>query len=663
MHVSLQQRSTALLLIALLLTLLIYLPGLNGGYVYDDMVFIVDNLSLHVSSTDWGAWVGAADSFPATHQGRWLGMLSFAGNHFLHGLDPWGYKLTNLLIHLGNGCLVWLCLRALFALYREVYAEQASALQRHELAAAMLAALWLLLPINLTGVLYVFQRVESLSNTFVFLGLWAYLRLRLLDWRGVDCSPRLIGAVLGATAVGLLVKESAVLLPLYVACVELTITSGKRSDGRWSRAVVGTFVLCFLLPLLLGLVWLLSWVGGERTYVRAFGTFERLLTQARVLMQYMHWTLLPNLSDLTLYHDDIEVSRGLLQPWTTLPSVLMVLLLPLFALWKRRSLPLMSLGILWFFAGHSLTATVIPLMLAFEHRNYFPSLGLLLALASVVGLEQTWLRPRMQALVFALLFLFLGVTTHLRALEWSNPLRLAASEAAKRPDSADAQYAYARALMRASGGDLQAASIDQALALLEARRSMPGAGITFDQGILILKARRGTAIDPALWQSMVDTLTREPPSSSDISAMSAIYNCMNAAACPRQFAELRRMLEAALAHPQADAHVYSLYGQVVFRDSNDLALALRAFDDALRLAPGDLRIRYSRIATLIEAGDLSRARDEIEQMATEGVTGSTDRYVLPLRQLLSKALAQPAIPAPEDADAPVAPPEAQPAGG
>ncbi|MEZ5468875.1 MAG: hypothetical protein R3F18_14625 [Lysobacterales bacterium] len=88
--------------------------------------------------------------------------------------------------------------------------------------------------------------------------------------------------------------------------------------------------------------------------------------------------------------------------------------------------------------------------------------------------------------------------------------------------------------------------------------------------------------------------------------MSAIYNCMNGAACPRQYAELRRMLEAALAHPQADAHVYSLYGQVVFRDSGELAPALPAPSTkpcALRQAIA-CRIRYSRIATLIEAGDL-----------------------------------------------------------
>ncbi|MEZ5468873.1 MAG: hypothetical protein R3F18_14615 [Lysobacterales bacterium] len=79
--------------------------------------------------------------------------------------------------------------------------------------------------------------------------------------------------------------------------------------------------------------------------MRTFGTTERLLTQARVLVHYIHWTLLPNLSNLTLYHDDIEVSRGLLQPWITLPSLLLVLLLPALALWKRRRLPLMSLQV------------------------------------------------------------------------------------------------------------------------------------------------------------------------------------------------------------------------------------------------------------------------------------------------------------------------------
>lgn len=632
-----QHRPGLVFFAGLLLTVVAYLPGLKGDFVYDDVVFIVENFALHVQSLNGGAWMGAADSFPAAHQGRWLGMLSFAGNHFLGGLNPWGYKLTNLVIHLLNGCLIWLCLRALLTLHREVRPALAPAKHQHELAAAMIATLWLLLPINLTSVLYVFQRVESLSNTFVLIGLWGYLRLRLLDWRGVDCSFRLIGIVVVATALGVLVKESAVLLPLYLVCVELTITSAKRGDGRWSRAVVWGFALCLLLPLLVGVIWLLSWVGGERSYVRAFDTVERLLTQARVLIEYIHWTLLPNLSDLSLYHDDIVISRDLLQPWTTLPALLLVLSLPLLALWKRHRLPLLSLGILWFFAGHVLTATVIPLMLAFEHRNYFPSLGLLLALASLLGLEQNWLKPRLQIMIFGLLLLFYGATTHLRALEWSHPLRLAASEASKRPNSPIAQYAYARALLQATGNDPQHPLMNEALALLEAKHAMPGAGLIFDQAILIIHAKRGDAIPETLWQSMLDTLQHQPLSSSDISALNALYDCMQRGECPPEYGKLRMVIEAGLAHPNADANVYTLHALTVFSDNGNLRQALASMDHALMLAPDNLRIRHNRVVLLILGGALAEARADIEQMTAMGTAGSTDLYVTPLRVMLAEA--------------------------
>ena len=634
-----QHRSGVLLSLGVLLTTLVYLPGLNGDFVYDDMTFIVNNFALHVRSPEWGAWIGAADSFPSAHQGRWLGMLSFAGNHFLDGLNPWGYKLTNLVIHLVNGSLIWQCLLALLTLYREVRPESAKAQRQHELAAAMIATIWLLLPINLTSVLYVFQRVESLSNTFVLLGLWGYLRLRLLDWRGIDCTTRMVLAVMAAIVSGALVKESAVLLPLYLVCVELTITRAKRGDDRWSRAVVWTVTLCLLLPMLAGVIWLLSWIGGERSYVRAFDTNERLLTQARVLIEYIHWTLLPHLSDLSLYHDDIEVSHGLLQPWTTLPAVLLVLALPLFALWNRHRLPLLSLGILWFFAGHLLTATVIPLMLAFEHRNYFPSLGLLLSLASLVSLEQSWFKPRMQLVIFGLLLPFYGATTHLRALEWSNPLRLAASEASKRPNSPIAQYAYPRELMRAAGGDPSHPLMNEALALLEARHTMPGAGLLFDQAILIIRAKRGETIPASLWQSMLNTLHHEPLSSSDILVLDTLYDCMLQGECPPEFGNLRKVIEAGLAHPNADANVYAIHALVVFHDSGDLQLAQASMDHALALAPNDLRIRYHRVVLLIMGDAFAAANVEIEQMAAMGVAGSTEVYVTPLRAFLAKAQA------------------------
>ena len=77
-----------ILMLATLVTALIYWPGLAGSFVFDDQIFVVSNRAIHASSLDLADWVNAALSFPASHQGRWLGMLSFAANHYLTGMDP-----------------------------------------------------------------------------------------------------------------------------------------------------------------------------------------------------------------------------------------------------------------------------------------------------------------------------------------------------------------------------------------------------------------------------------------------------------------------------------------------------------------------------------------------------------------------------------------------
>jgi len=633
----LNTQALLLLVLALAFATVLYWPGLTGGFIYDDFVFIVSNPAVKVSSLNLGDWIAAAGSFPADHQGRWLGMLSFAANHYLQGLDPWGYKLTNLVIHLLNGVLVFLVLRALLSLRALACPGALRNTQQDELIAVLIAATWLILPINLTAVLYIGQRLESLSNTVVLLGLWRYLLLRKRDWLGATTGLRLAGSIALFTGFGLLVKESAVLLPLYVACVEIAITGMKRSDGSRSRAMENAALLCLLAPLLIGLLWLSTWVGGERSYSRSFTVFERVLTQGRVLLSYVEWTLLPNLSELTLYHDDIVVSRGLTQPWTTLPSILAIGGSLLAAILARRRMPLLALGILWFCAGHALTSTLIPLMLAFEHRNYFPSIGLLLLLASLLSLETRWLQARTQAVLFAALYLFYAGTTHLRALEWSHPVRLAASEANKRPDSVDAQYAFARALVRAADGDPYSPLQDQAIKLLGEKRDLPGAGLLFDHALLILSTRRGGPVDPTLWPSMLETMQREAPRASDLSAVVAMYECMQAQQCPPDYALLRKVIEAALQHPSADADLYSIHALLVFRAFADLPAARRSFAEALRRRPDNPGIQFNRVLVLIEAGQWAEAQIALEQLEKLDKMGSVARYVDPLKLQLAAA--------------------------
>lgn len=599
---------------ALLVCALVYWPGLGGSFVYDDFAFIVTNEAVHVHSLKGSDWLAAATSFPAEHQGRWAGMLSFAANHYVGGLNPWGFKLINLGIHLLNGWLLWLLLNALLRSRYELHPGESTRADGDRQIVAAITLLWLILPINLTGVLYVSQRLESLANTFVLLGLLFYLHARLRDWQLQKAALSLSVSLFACTVLGLTVKESAVLLPLYVGCIELVFFRCRRVDGSVSRAATILMLVALLAPFLIGLLWLMSWLGTDQAYSRSFDTYERLLTQARVLMLYLKWIVVPNLSELTLYHDDIAISRGLFSPWTTFASLLGIALLLLGALLVRRKWPLLALGVLFFFCGHALTSTVIPLMLAFEHRNYFPSIGVMLAMASLLGLEVKALQPRVQWLVLGAFGLFYLGTTQLRVLEWSNPIRLASTEASKRPGSVDAQYDYARTLIRYSDEDPKSPAIDAALARMRASRGMPGSGILFDHAVLILDAKRGEPENLELWESMRRQAEAESPRASDLSAVFTLYQCMQAGSCAARYAELLTVVDAFAKHPQADGRFYALKGTLLASGIGDLAAVRSAYERALALRPKDADIHASYVAALIELDALSEAQRELDNL-------------------------------------------------
>ena len=240
------------LVIALMLglTAIVYWPSLYGGFIFDDQYYL-EKSDIHVTTLHLGDWMAAALSQAGTNQFRALSMLSFAANYYFTGFDPFWLKLTNVGIHLLNGLLLFLMLRELFRLwvltYRTNDAEHARPALELDLIAAILAGAWLLLPINLTGVAYVSQRLESLANVFVFLGLFWYLRARRLQYAAERGGAMLWISLVVCMAVGYSAKESAVLLPLYTACAELAITGFRNRDGRYSRAALWTHVVLLVL--------------------------------------------------------------------------------------------------------------------------------------------------------------------------------------------------------------------------------------------------------------------------------------------------------------------------------------------------------------------------------------------------------------------------------
>ena len=367
----------------LLLTIALYLPGLRGYYEFDDYPNIVDNDALHVTTLDPAAWITAMWASPASDLQRPLASLSFAANFYFTGPDPRPMKATNLAIHLVNGCLLLALLLLLVRRGADGTRRAPAAALRDEWLALLVTGIWLLHPINLTAVLFVVQRMESLAQTFVLLGLLLYVQARIRQQTDRSGSAwRLWIGVPACTLLGIAAKESAALMPLYALILEATVLFDWRRRGG---ALLAFYAAFLVVPALLGLAWMVPHALAPDAYAqRAFTLQQRLLSEPRVLLDYVTWILVPLPKFFSFFRDDYGFSKDLWHPWTTVPAMLLIAALIGAAFAVRARRPLVALGILWFFAAHALTASFFPLELVFEHRNYFASIGVLLAAADLV---------------------------------------------------------------------------------------------------------------------------------------------------------------------------------------------------------------------------------------------------------------------------------------
>lgn len=603
---------------ALALMLLVataYWPGRGGGFVFDDFPNIVDNTQLHVATLLWRDWIAAIFSSDAGTLQRPLAMLTFAINHYFTGLDPVPMKLTNIAIHALNATLVLMLVRTLLQMAGDGFDGR-----RREWAARFTAAAWALHPINLMAVLFVVQRMESLSHTFVFAGLWLYLLGRQHQLDGRRGWALILPGLFGGTLLGTMSKESAVLLPLYAFLAELCLPALRSSGSR--RKLWLLFAVILFAPALLGAAWLLPKVTAAGAYAnRDYTLIERLLTEGRVVIDYLYWSLVPSLRELSLYHDDYLVSRGWWSPPSTLLSLLGLLLLAGLAWWLRGRRPLAALGLLWFLAAQLLTATVIPLELVYEHRNYFASLGICLVLADLLLLAPAHeSQRRIGALLAMLALAAFAMTTHLRAREWSDPYRFAATEAAKHPQSPRATYAYARILVLMTGYRADSTLLAPAHEALERARAAPRSGILAHSAFLVLAANTGMPQQDEWWLDMQSRLRQRPVGPQETNALGTLTRCAREQHCSFPRDRMIATFEAALSR-KPNAEVFNIYGDYVLNVMRQPDTALHLWHRALALKPKVAQYRINLIKVLIALGRFDEAKEQIGLLRRMGSFG------------------------------------------
>lgn len=457
----------------LLLCWLAYLPGLSGGFLFDDFANL-PALGAYGSVDNRITFWRYLTSGTADPTGRPLSLLSFLIDARNWPAEAYPFKRTNLLLHLLNGALLFVLLRQL-GHHLEQPARQAM------LAALLGTALWLLHPLLVSTTLYIVQREAMLPATFMLLGMSGYIRGRDLARQG-----RLTGVALSAcsvllgTALAFLSKANGALLPLLIWVLESTILSRQQlPEGKAARLHAWMHRALVILPSLLLLAYLarIAWSGfihGTPPH-RPWTLGERLLTQARIVMDYLALLWLPRPYSHGLFNDAVTASTGLFRPWTTAASLLALAILSASALVGRRRWPAWSAAILFFLVAHLMESSVVALEMYYEHRNYVPALLMFWPLALWLtdsgprhGSPTASARlARFKRALIILLPLLLATLTWLRADLWGNPNEQAALWALYNPDSPRAQ-AYAAQLDVARGDT--ATAIERLEPMLERRQ-------------------------------------------------------------------------------------------------------------------------------------------------------------------------------------------------
>jgi tetratricopeptide (TPR) repeat protein len=304
-------RAPALVAVAAALA---FLPSLWCGFVWDDHRFIAENPSV-VHPTSWLRFLTDAntvDALGAMGIVRPLRTLEFAVDYALFGDSPFAFHLHSLLWHVAASAVLCLMLRRLLG---------------HGGAAVVAALFFAVNPTQSECVAFVSSRGDLAMGAFSFASLFFALKSEGFD--------RNLVISLATALVAMLYKEAAVALPFIVVALRMTKLA-RVSWWPYFVADAGYFVyrVCVETSGTQGVPFDIggSRIGTIATMVRGFGYY---LVQPLLPAQSLEWYLSPSTS-----FADAAVIAWLVVHVAIVASAVLA----------RRSAPLWTLAVVWFYA-------------------------------------------------------------------------------------------------------------------------------------------------------------------------------------------------------------------------------------------------------------------------------------------------------------------------
>lgn len=446
-----QGRSRRILAAAALIVLAtatVYLNSFQGVFLLDDNGHIVHNPRIRQLAP--AAWLASR---------RPLVELSFALNYHFGKLDPWGYHLFNLVVHLLAGLTLFGIVRRTLLLDRFKTACGPGA----EAWALAVALIWVVHPLQTQSVTYLVQRGESMAGLFYLLTLYCAIRgmtaIRPRTWY----AAAIVSCALGMTCKAVVVTAPVLVLLYDFVCLGPSLRAVLRR--RWGLYAGLAATGCILPALGLGGIFKTT-AAGQATVGFAYHGItpsRYLLTQPGVLLHYLRLCVWPAGQCLDYGWPPAQGLRD-----AALPGGLVLAMLGA-TVWSLRRRSWVGLAGAWFFGILAPTSSFIPIKdLAFEHRMYLPLAAIVvlgvfggrhlshgLQHASPVSRRNKPRpsRPLGGGVAVGLIVLVLGAATIRRNFVYHSELAMWRDVRDHAPHNPRAHFGYARALDRLGRSD------------------------------------------------------------------------------------------------------------------------------------------------------------------------------------------------------------------
>ncbi len=340
----------------------VYYPAASGPFIFDDFKTIVDNSSIRqlwplVGSGDNIGPLNPPDTSPS--HGRPLVNLAMAANYHFGGLDPYGYRIVHMVVHLFSAMLLW----AIVARTLRLDYFQGRFDRLAEPLSFAAALVWTLHPLHTETLVYVTQRTELLMGMFYLATLYCSMRYWATERRTLRTTYLILAAA--ACMSGMLCKEMMASAPAMVLLYERTFVT-----GSFRRALRRSW------PLYVGLA--LAWVpvialnlDGPRTPGAGFGKGATALvwwfTQAKLLYMYLKLAVWPW---PLVIHYEFPYVRTASEAWPWLLTTGLLAIGTVVLVWRRSVTGFVAV---WIFAVLSPTL-LVPLVgeTVAERRMYVP---------------------------------------------------------------------------------------------------------------------------------------------------------------------------------------------------------------------------------------------------------------------------------------------------